>query len=534
MRSLINALVFCASLFSSLFVAAPVAAQDDLLDMDTSADYWEGYTGMYEPGMSTQFTGVIDDMPGQASTSQGGFGVPSSRGHNNATMAAAAFSAYEGCEANPLYTGRCRVSLLGWSDSIEYSNPGLHKEYNASISQARLQEITGPLCRKFGNSLCAVVLQSKAAMSTDLGWRYVYGKVYVTNERGSRDRRDREPPKPKSACSDGEDNDGDGLIDLADPGCSESKDNSEWNYDEAELWRTAIEIDRVFRDYSDKKCPWRIVASNREGLITVDVTKTDPDCDCDDEKAFRTEMSYEEALSAEIGHKPLRPTDQSREVVFNHYSSMRSVFTDDIGATWDEALFYTYGQVTVTKSRNECEAVRVGGYGSGGLVGGSIEAGGTFVPADGPFNPGVGPDAAAHVQVGAVLGGGRAAVVLGVGVGAAWDPNCLMPGHADFEAIVGPWLNRQGRVGFTALLKGSYGLTIYNNELTGNRYRLSGQLGLPIQLDRKLKAESQIYLMPYVGIGTDWVSGEVKETGNFVTTERQGLVVGVSVLKVGF
>lgn len=36
-------------------------------------------------------------------------------------------------------------------------------------------------------------------------------------------------PEPTSACADGLDNDGDGLIDLADPGCSDALDNDETN-----------------------------------------------------------------------------------------------------------------------------------------------------------------------------------------------------------------------------------------------------------------------------------------------------------------
>ena len=37
------------------------------------------------------------------------------------------------------------------------------------------------------------------------------------------------PPPPTTACSDGIDNDGDGLIDLADPGCTDAADNDEFN-----------------------------------------------------------------------------------------------------------------------------------------------------------------------------------------------------------------------------------------------------------------------------------------------------------------
>ena len=37
------------------------------------------------------------------------------------------------------------------------------------------------------------------------------------------------PPPPTTQCSDGVDNDGDGLIDLADPGCASSSDNDESN-----------------------------------------------------------------------------------------------------------------------------------------------------------------------------------------------------------------------------------------------------------------------------------------------------------------
>ena len=36
-------------------------------------------------------------------------------------------------------------------------------------------------------------------------------------------------PKPKPACSDGLDNDGDGLVDAADPGCSSAGDTDEYN-----------------------------------------------------------------------------------------------------------------------------------------------------------------------------------------------------------------------------------------------------------------------------------------------------------------
>jgi len=38
-----------------------------------------------------------------------------------------------------------------------------------------------------------------------------------------------EPPPTSPQCADGKDNDGDGLIDLADPGCASSSDNSEEN-----------------------------------------------------------------------------------------------------------------------------------------------------------------------------------------------------------------------------------------------------------------------------------------------------------------
>lgn len=37
------------------------------------------------------------------------------------------------------------------------------------------------------------------------------------------------PPKPKTACSDGLDNDGDGLFDMNDPGCSSPEDTDEYN-----------------------------------------------------------------------------------------------------------------------------------------------------------------------------------------------------------------------------------------------------------------------------------------------------------------
>lgn len=37
------------------------------------------------------------------------------------------------------------------------------------------------------------------------------------------------PPKPKTACNDGLDNDGDGLVDMNDPGCSSLEDTDEYN-----------------------------------------------------------------------------------------------------------------------------------------------------------------------------------------------------------------------------------------------------------------------------------------------------------------
>ena len=47
--------------------------------------------------------------------------------------------------------------------------------------------------------------------------------------RRLRRRRRHHPPPPTPACSDGVDNDGDGLVDLADPGCATAADSDEFN-----------------------------------------------------------------------------------------------------------------------------------------------------------------------------------------------------------------------------------------------------------------------------------------------------------------
>gem|GEM_PF-7100886 len=171
------------------------------------------------------------------------------------------------------------------------------------------------------------------------------------------------------------------------------------------------------------------------------------------------------------------------------------------------------------------ESARLAAYNTDFMVGGSVAGTGTFIPKYSPFNPGRGFDLAGHVEGGAVIGGGYGAWAFGLGVGPSWDPNCLTPGQVDLEAFTGPWLNRQGKVGFSAFLNGSAGFTMYNGEVLTPRYRLGLNLGVPVQVEREL------YLVPQIGPVVDWVSGQVQATGGFAITERVGIAGGLRIIK---
>jgi len=87
-----------------------------------------------------------------------------------------------------------------------------------------------------------------------------------------------QPPEPLPACSDGVDNDGDGLIDMDDPGCENESDDDEWNVPpsgdlDVELlmqsdWGTGYCADILIRNNGQEDVDWT-VTMDIEGRTTT-------------------------------------------------------------------------------------------------------------------------------------------------------------------------------------------------------------------------------------------------------------------------
>ena len=86
------------------------------------------------------------------------------------------------------------------------------------------------------------------------------------------------PVEPAPACSDGIDNDEDGLTDEADPGCEHSEDNDEFNEGEGGMCKPGSHEETIFHEAPEPYAPDQCV----EGMTLVEgecVSTSDPVCE---------------------------------------------------------------------------------------------------------------------------------------------------------------------------------------------------------------------------------------------------------------
>jgi len=108
------------------------------------------------------------------------------------------------------------------ADARVSNNTGATTDWEVSVEiDGQLRELWNGQYRPAGNRL----------LVSGLSWNRTLSPG-ATTEFGFCAERGTQPPEPEpTACSDGADNDGDGLIDLADPGCDNTDDNDEENDD---------------------------------------------------------------------------------------------------------------------------------------------------------------------------------------------------------------------------------------------------------------------------------------------------------------
>lgn len=342
--------------------------------------------------------------------------------------------------------GDCDMVFGGSRDPNRYDHRGYDNALQGGLAGGRASELQDAV-----NSACPAAFDDfrvGALISSKVdGYRYSWVKI--------------QPQGPNlatlvHACNDGEDNDGDGKVDMTDPGCESPQDDDEWNISKRELYEVSIAAGRMLRDVSNRKCPWEITAAyDRKIGVTVSIKKTDPTCTCDPEGAFETEEAYEEALKAELENVPMTPKDPAGgvvaiDVLYNHYDSVRSVFTDDVGAEWNEGLFYTYGFVKITKTKNECIALArdefLASYKGTDLVVGGHGYLGTSVLGDGTSLTSA-PSGTLAMELGLESGSDKVAFLGTLGIGGSFDQNCDAPAAWMAQARVGAVTNRAGRVG---------------------------------------------------------------------------------------
>ena len=86
-------------------------------------------------------------------------------------------------------------------------------------------------------------------------------------------------PAPSPACSDGVDNDGDGLVDLQDPGCESAEDNEEYNEPSpgdltaeavvTDDWGTGYCADIVIQNNGDTEVDWTVTLEIQDRITDV-------------------------------------------------------------------------------------------------------------------------------------------------------------------------------------------------------------------------------------------------------------------------
>ncbi len=294
---------------------------------------------------------------------------------------------------------------------------------------------------------------------------------------------------PPTACNDGEDNDDDTLIDLKDPGCENSQDDSEFNYNSKMLIHVGAALNWKLRDVADRKCPWQIVAmyDPKSSYVYASIVSTDPSCTCDEVKPFETEKAFTAAVLEAVKPEnvPLTyPADI--DAARTQYRATVSIFTDEIGASWDEGNFMTYGRVTVTQEHNFCdiemEQKRLADYTGTDLVvigAGSLSA---SVLGDGS-SLSTHPAGTLVAEFGIETGTPKAAFLGTIGLGGYFDDNCAMPAAWLMQFRLGGTFNRSEPVGMLvdARVQYSFGpsYVIYPDdpETETNEYSASSALG---------------------------------------------------------
>lgn len=375
----------------------------------------------------------------EITTPQYGVGVPMV---DAIAEARATCAAYARCVGD---SGSCEIMILGSSSDDEHFDLSRWPEYTAeaNLAGARASNFSRQI-----NDQCR-------RMDVALSWDHVHMV----------------PPNPHAAAQDRYAVSG--VRPTVDGGTAAARQVKTTAYSVEDLLHVGAALSRPIRDASNRKCAWEITAQwhspmgNHPGYVTTSgVKKLDPNCGCDGEGPAVSEAAFGRTLEMEVGNRPLAYPDDPAEAA-NQYDATRSVVTDDLGATWDEELFFSHGKITIRKERDLCaeeaeagrqkalqtaETNRLNGYRFDLYGRGNFMAGAVNVPSGSPFEVAEGPMLSGLLEGGIHVGSSYVNWTLGGLLGPEHNPNCSDPATLAYGGVTGVTALRPYPVGVEAHL----------------------------------------------------------------------------------
>lgn len=482
------------------------------------------YTQQYSLGSATKFTGVVENIPGIPSVPRGDFG--SAKGLDNAGAVSCGISIYNACMARPETLGQCALKVIGYADDNEYRS--VHPAHNGGLGSQRAGIVGNPLRQQLGDKGVTAVEIEGASQTGNDGQRYVHIRAYIKTALPLAPHEvSAPPPPPKTACNDGIDNDADELIDLDDPGCYDSTDNTEWNpeTDPDKLWKGMIlpvlaaaanpcaSVVVGWWDRIDLKFHYRVEGGVCE-CSTGDVDPKRPGFQVRSPNGLAKKAATDFNVTVEARAEGAVTWIQVRRMIEAPQRASTVEYVDDAGVLDASVSFGRAAQITdrgdmlIVSFPDLCEEslrlARQAEYGtitwfaSGLLYFGFVNA-----PDGSPFRLASGADLTGLGQFGALFGNHRAALILALGAGVSRDPNCLLPATFDWSGAVGLRAFRSSPVGLAVDLRYVGSLGPYNGNLATGKHR--GQFGIGPAIHPKGESRS-ITITPSFQVGTDVVS----------------------------
>lgn len=342
-----------------------------------------------------------------------------------------------------------------------------------------------------------------------LGYRYAWASVQPAVDAAvlADLAADMVPPPPPTACNDGEDNDGDGLVDMVDPGCETPDDQNEWNVDTNPdvRWKDLVS---VILAEAVTPCPVTITGwwseTDRAFHYKVDHGYCPSECRTSDvsEKMSGYQMMSPKGIAvsatthpATVSTAPAKGSLSWKELRTHIEAPERAPGIEyvDQNGTEDTTMWFgraanvtDRGDLIIIDFKSVCDDLIVaellqeyhgidGVVLASGTLQGSVLGDGVSLTTH--------PSGSVVAEFGLEAGTGHTAFIGTVGWGGYFDDNCNMPAAWMPQVRLGAVFNRMGQVGMIVDVRGqysfapSYGITPDDPTTEENEYAPYPELG---------------------------------------------------------